>query len=239
MPSLGPFRMEDSPTRAPGKPLDAAAAKHTRNRYDTAAPVYDLLEWPLEKWLFESWREELWASVDGPEVLEIGVGTGKNIPYYPEGVRVTAIDLSPRMLERARRVARRHPGRNVTLLEMDAQELDLPDDTFDDVVATCVFCSVPDPVQGFREAFRVAKPGGRLLLLEHMRATPSRLASLMDKLDRPIHWLSGVHIARRTVRNVRKAGWVIDEATPLSRADVFRRIIAHKPPDSAEAHASS
>lgn len=224
---MNDLQMQTETTRR--SPPDDAVTEHTRRRYNTAAPVYDWMEWPIERWLYRPWREALWAALEGPEVLEIGVGTGKNIPYYPEGVHVTAIDLSPGMLKRARRVARRHSEKRVTLLEMDAQALDLPDATFDNVVATFVFCSVPGPAQGLREAFRVTKPGGRLHLLEHMRATAPRLARLMDLLDTPVHWLTGVHIARETVENVREAGWALDEVTPLSRADVFRRIEAHKP----------
>ena len=206
-----------------------AGTEHTRGRYDTIAPLYDLMEWPVEQWLYRSWRRELWKEIEGPEVLEIGVGTGKNIPYHPDDVHVTAIDLSPGMLKRARRVARSHPEKNVTLREMDAQALDLPADTFDDVVATFVFCSVPNPVQGLRETLRVVRPGGRLHLLEHMRATTPWLARFMDVLDNPFHWLTGVHVARETVENVRDAGWALDEVSPLSRADVFRRIEARKP----------
>lgn len=219
-------RTTENPDPAP--PLEKTT-EHTRSRYNTAAPVYDWMEWPVERWLYRPWREALWADVEGPEVLEIGVGTGKNIPYYPDDVHVTAIDLSPGMLKRARHEAHRHSGKRVTLLEMDAQTLDLPDNAFDDVVATFVFCSVPDPVQGLREAFRVARPCGRLSLLEHMRARPPRLARLMDTLDAPVHWITGVHIARETVENVREAGWTLDNVTSLSRADVFRRIEAHKP----------
>lgn len=202
---------------------------HTRSRYDAAAPIYDLLEWPVERWLYESWRKELWAEIEGPEVLEIGVGTGKNVPYYPEGARVTAIDLSPKMLERAHRVAGRHSEKRVTLMEMNAQDLDLPSDTFDEVVSTFVFCSVPDPVQGLREALRITRPGGRLHLLEHMRAPSPWLGPLMDLLDRPVHWLTGVHIARETVRNVERSGWALEEVTNLTRSKIFRHVQARKP----------
>lgn len=69
------------------------------------------MEWPLEQWLFRHWRAELWAEVEGPEVLEIGVGTGKNISYYPEGTRFTAIDLSPKMLKRAESTAQSFPDK--------------------------------------------------------------------------------------------------------------------------------
>jgi ubiquinone/menaquinone biosynthesis C-methylase UbiE len=196
---------------------------------DVAAPIYDLLEWPLEQWRFRHWRSELWRPVDGPEVLEIGVGTGKNIPYYPEDVAVTGIDLSPNMLTHAEDRAQSFSEKDVTLREMDAQALDVPDSTFDEVVATFVFCSVPDPVQGLREALRVVRPGGHLRLLEHMRAGPLWLAQAMEALDAPLHWLTGVHIARETVDNVRRAGWNVQEAESLGFADIFRRIVAVKP----------
>jgi ubiquinone/menaquinone biosynthesis C-methylase UbiE len=162
-------------------------------------------------------------------VLEIGVGTGKNIPYYPEGVHVTAIDLSPGMLKRARRAAERQPEKQVTLREMDAQALDFDTERFDDVVATFVFCSVPDPGQGLRGALRVTCSGGELHLLEHVRATPSWLACLMDAVDGPMHWCTGVHIARQTVQNVEAAGWALDDVSSLCWGDIYRRIYAHKP----------
>lgn len=220
--------MSEPPDARMGSSKDTAT-EHTRSRYDVAAPIYDVLEWPLEQWLFRHWRAELWRTIDGPEVLEIGVGTGKNIPYYPEDVAVTAIDLSPKMLQRAKDTAQSFPEKDVTLREMDAQALEFPASTFDEVVATFVFCSVPDPVRGLREAMRVMRPGGHLRLLEHMRAAPLWLARGMQVLDAPFHWLTGVHIARQTVENVRRAGWDVQEVASLSRADVVRRVEARKP----------
>lgn len=214
---------------------DLAAKAHTRRRYNLIAPVYDLLEEPIERGRYRPWRAQLWddvrkeAASSRAEVLELGVGTGKNIPHYPEGVRVTAVDLSAAMLARARQVADEHPGKRVELLEMDVEQLDFPEASFDLVVATFVFCSVPHPVRGLREALRVTRPGGRLLLLEHMISTRPGLARLMTWLDPLIHWFSGVHIARRTVRNVERAGWKLDRVTPLSKYDIFRKIEAHKP----------
>ncbi len=106
--------------------------------------------------------------ITGHQALEVGVGTGKNLPYYPREVEITAIDFSPGMLKRARKKASTDDLR-VALIEMDVQQLDFPDNYFDTVFATFVFCSVPDPVAGLKELKRVCKPEGKLLLLEHMR----------------------------------------------------------------------
>jgi ubiquinone/menaquinone biosynthesis C-methylase UbiE len=130
---------------------------------------------------------------------------------------------------RARRRAQQHPETAITVREMDVQDLEFTEGQFDEVVATMVFCSVPDPVLGLREALRVTKPGGQLRLLEHMRASSEALGRLMDALDAPMHWAAGMHIARTTVENVRRAGWEIEEETSLMRADIFRRIVARKP----------
>lgn len=205
---------------------DPTATSHTRNRYDRIAPIYDLMEGAVERGRYRAWREHLWAQVRGPRVLELGVGTGKNIPYYPEDVQVTAVDLSEQMLARARQVAARHPQKTVDLRRMDAQALSFPDNTFDQVVSTFVFCSVPDPVLGLQEARRVTKPGGRFLALEHMRSPNPLLAPIMQALDPLVHWLIGVHIARHTVDNVRTAGWTVERVTPLSIGNIFRRIEA-------------
>lgn len=203
--------------------------QHTRSRYDLIAPLYNFMEWPIEQLVFKQWRKELWDQIRGPQVLEIGVGTGKNIPYYPEKIELTAMDLSPGMLKRAKkRLAEKQKSR-VTLKEMDAENMDFPDNHFDEAVATFVFCSVPDPVLGLKEALRVTKPGGTLHLLEHMRADQSVVASAMDKLDRPIHYLIGVHIARRTVSNVQKAGWNIESVRDLTFGGIVKKIEATKP----------
>jgi len=210
------------------------ATAFARRAYDRVAACYDLLELPMEWLAFRRWRRRLWKGVRGPRVLELGVGTGKNIPFYPPDVAVTAIDLSPRMLERARRRAARFPDRSVELLEMDAQALTFPDDTFDDVAATFVFCSVPDPVRGLREALRVTRPGGRLHLLEHMRVRSERIGRWMDRLDPLIYRLTGVHIARRTTENVRKAGWVLEQEVDLAPGGLVRHLVARKPTNQQE-----
>jgi phosphatidylethanolamine/phosphatidyl-N-methylethanolamine N-methyltransferase len=180
----------------------------TRKRYDRLAPFYDLLEKPLEGLQFAQWRTRLGERISGDSILEVGVGTGKNIRYYPQDAKVTAIDISQHMLTRARRKVEAS-GVDVDLAEMDVQNLAFPDHSFDTVLATFVFCSVPDPVQGLRELLRVCRPGGRLVLLEHMRPTNPILGALFDLLNPLVVRMMGANINRRTVENIRQAGWKV------------------------------
>ena len=204
--------------------------KHTKKRYNATSVVYNIMEWPIEQLWYKTWREKLWKKISGPQVLEIGVGTGKNIPWYPDDIEVTGIDLSSGMLKRAKKLLAEERNDHITLREMDAQQMDFRENTFDEVVATFVLCSVPDPVLGLKEALRVTKPGGKLYLLEHMLSKNTGFASVMKKLDPPIHYLSGVHIARKTVKNVEKAGWEIEEVHDLTSNGIFRMIEAVKRP---------
>ena len=156
--------------------------------------------------------------------MEVGVGTGKNLPYYPRDVKMTAIDLSPRMLERAQEKASAF-GLEVDLMEMDVQNLAFPDRCFDTVFATFVFCSVPDPVMGLQELRRVCKTDGRLLLLEHMRPGNAPLGFLFDILNPMVVRMMGANINRRTMDNIQKAGWKIRAVERLS-SDIVRWIEA-------------
>ena len=178
----------------------------TRKRYDRLAPFYDLLEKPLEALRFARWRARLGKWLIEDRILEVGVGTGKNMRYYPQGGRVTAIDISPSMLARARRKVGASRVK-VDLVEMDVQNLAFPDHSFDTVLATFVFCSVPDPVQGLRELLRVCQPGGRLLLLEHMRPKSPITGAVFDMVNPVVVRMMGANINRRTMENIRHTGW--------------------------------
>ncbi len=196
----------------------------TKLRYDRIAPFYDAMEWFTERSVFQKWRQHLWSRVPAGRVLEVGVGTGKNMPFYPPGAQVTAIDLSERMLALAHRRAK-SLGLDVDLRHMDAQHLAFPDTSFDAVVATFVFCSVPDPVQGLRELRRVTRPGGDIWLLEHVRVDKPVIGSLMDALNPLVVRITGANINRRTVQNVQRAGLELVEVENL-RGDLVKLIHA-------------
>ncbi len=176
----------------------------TRRRYDRLAKLYDRRNAFMERLVLTNWRRRLWAKVEGKRILEVGVGTGINFPFYPRDAQVAAIDFSEGMLAQACARARRE-GIRVDLWQMDCQALEFPDECFDAVVATWVFCSVPDPVRGLKEVSRVCRQDGKVFLLEHVRSE-SWFGWVMDLLNPLVVRLTGASINRRTVENIRRAG---------------------------------
>jgi len=196
----------------------------TRAPYNRIAPMYDAMEAHTERAAFGAWRQELWVAVPASRVLEVGVGTGKNLSFYPPGAQMTAIDLSDWILARARQRAAAL-GVPVDLRLMDAQHLEFPDAVFDAAVATFVFCSVPDPVAGLCELGRVVRSEGDIWLLEHMRVDRPFVGPLMDLLNPLMVRVMGANINRRTVENVQQAGLKLVAVKEL-RGEVVRLIHA-------------
>ena len=196
-----------------------------RARYDRISPYYDLMELLLEKLGFFRWRRKVFDSLDGDTILEVGVGTGKNLDFYPVGKPIAAIDFSPGMLSRARRKAE-EKRLNVDLVEMDVQDLQFDDQSFDTILATFVFCSVPDPIRGLQEVKRVCKRGGKIILLEHVRPGSTLLGKIFDVLNPITVKLMGVNINRNTVENMKRAGLNVLEEKNLFR-DVVKLVVAN------------
>lgn len=194
-------------------------------RYDRIAWLYDLMDSPMEKMGTSDWRAMLFSRLEGRRILEVGVGTGKNLKYYPPGKEVTGIDVSGRMLDRARRKAGSLKG-DFTLLKMDVQHMSFPDASFDAAVSTCVFCSVPDPLKGLQEVRRVLEPGAKAYFLEHVRPS-GFLGWIFDLLSPFVAHAMGPSINRNTVGNIRRAGFQIIEEENLF-SDIFKLIVAKR-----------
>lgn len=205
--------------------IDLEATRRTRARYQRIAPLYDLMEGVAER-RYTPWRRRLWSLVRGPRVLEVGVGTGKNMPFYPSSCRITAVDLTPGMFERARARGRRLSVNNVTFRLGDVQALEFDDASFETALATFVFCSVPDPILGLRELRRVVEPGGQLLLLEHMRSPKPVVGWLMDAINPLVVRMMGANINRPTLHNIEEAGWRIEAVEDLALGGIFKSIQA-------------
>lgn len=187
--------------------------------YDRVASVYDLYTRPMEAMGGTRARRRLFSRARG-RVLELGIGTGANVPFYPPDVELVGVDISGRMLQRARRRALR--GRDVALQRADIEHLPYGDASFDTVTAACVFCSVDDPVQGLREARRVTRPGGLVLLYEHVRPTNPLLARLADATSPWTRRTFGPELNRRTEENVAAAGMTVVEAR---RRGIWRELV--------------
>jgi len=197
-------------------------------RYERIAWAYDLLDLPFEYGRYRWIRPVLFQDLSG-RILDAGVGTGRNFPFYPPRAEVTGIDLSPAMLARAER-RRARAATHVELKRMDVTRLEFPDGTFDAAVATFLFCTLPEELQvaGMRELGRMVKPGGVIRCLEYTRPTGG-LRRAMTYLWEPwVYWAYGAGFDRETERHVPEAGLQLVEARFV--ADELTKLLSARTP---------
>lgn len=179
-----------------------------------------------ERLLFAGGREWVCSRARG-EVLEVAVGTGRNLPLYAPAVRLTGVDLSAGMLELARTRAAQL-GRDADLRVGDAQALDFPDSSFDSVVCTLGLCSIPDPRAAVAEMRRVLRPDARVVLLEHVRSPRRFIRAVQRTLDPITVWAIGDHLVREPVEMLEAEGFRVEEVE-RSKLGLVERVLARKP----------
>jgi len=199
--------------------------EEARRRWDDQAARFDGAMRFWEWLLFAGGREWACSQARG-SVLEIAVGTGRNIPFYPADTRLTAIEISPKMLEIARQRLAAH-GRAADLHLGDAQRLDFPDASFDTVVCTLSLCSVADVRRTVAEVKRVLRPGGRFLLLEHVRS-PIRAVQVVQRLLEPLCCRGGETLLGQPLNALEAESFDVDRVE-RSKLGIVERIAAHKP----------
>lgn len=207
----------------------AKAADETariRQQYDRDAARYDQGIAVSERWFFKGGREWVASQAKG-EALELAIGTGRNLPYYPPEVTLTGIELSPAMLELARQRAQAL-GRAVDLLVGDAEALPFPDARFDTVVCTLALCTIPHPRQALQEAWRVLRPGGHLLLLEHVRSPVWPVRALQHLLEPLSVRFAADHLLREPLEDAQAVGFQV-ERLERSSWGFSERLAAVKP----------
>ena len=208
-----------TPGRTPNTPRESATDKQ-RRVWDKTAPAYDRQIALFEKIWFPGTREWVGGRATG-RVLEVAVGTGLNLAHYPADVRLTALELSPEMLARARDEAARL-GRDVDLREGDAEDLPFDDGSFDTVVCALALCSIPDPARAIGEMRRVIVPGGQLLLVDHVASTFPPLHALQWIFEQGSRRAMGEYFTRRQRPLVEAAGFRVEEAERMKLGTVER-----------------
>jgi len=203
-----------------------------RRLYRRASRYYDAVDWPMEHFRYRRIRRELWARAEG-RVLDLGAGTGRNAAYYGTGATVTAADLSPEMLARARQ--RLAPaGHAPRAVVSDALRLSFRDGAFDACVSTFLFCVLPDALQeaALKEVARVLRPGGTVHLLEYVYSRRTWRRRSMQLMAPLVESLFGARFDRDTRRHLRAAGFRIVEET-LVHSDIVLKLTAERPPEGS------
>jgi ubiquinone/menaquinone biosynthesis C-methylase UbiE len=193
-------------------------------RWTITAPVWDRMTRASEEAGLRELRHGLIADATG-HVLEIGAGTGANLPHYDGGIESLVLtEPQPPMLRRLQRSAHEHAP-HAQVLRAPAEDLPFEDDSFDTVVSTLVLCGVDDQPRALREARRVLRPGGRLLFLEHVRADDPDLARFQDRMNWLNRLVVGCDCNRPTLGTIEAEGFTVSrlEHTETPKAPKFGR----------------
>ncbi|WP_025272382.1 class I SAM-dependent methyltransferase [Haloglycomyces albus] len=197
-----------------------------RHHWDKHADTYDRQITWAERKFFGGTRSWIGNHSSG-HTLEVAIGTGLNIPHYPSDVDLTGVELSPRMLEIAQNRAAQASLRT-DLRIGDAQKLEFADDTFDTAVCTFSLCTIPDDRAAVNEMIRVLKPGGLLLLADHVVSTSWWVRALQWTIERFSIPFAGEYFRRRPMRYVKEAGLTIEQHARFKRG-LIERVAARKP----------
>lgn len=197
-----------------------------RRIWEKLARKYDRDIRFFEKVGLSGGRQWVCSQAEG-DVLEIGIGTGRNLEHYPEGIRLIGIDLSASMVEIAKQRAKAL-SLSVDLRLGDAQALEFPDASFDTVVCTLALCSIPDDRSAVSEAKRVLRPRGRFLLLEHVRSPIGPVRSIQRILDWFAVRIEGDHLVREPLVHLEAEGFAVERLERL-KLGLVERVAARKP----------
>ncbi|MFW9777341.1 MAG: class I SAM-dependent methyltransferase [Candidatus Heimdallarchaeota archaeon] len=201
--------------------------KGVRRRYDWYSTFYDRFEQPMEQMVFRDLRSLIIGSLRG-KILEVGVGTGKNIQYYQSQTQVIGVDISPNMLKKAKQKLSSFHGKRIELKLMDVEELSFKDENFNIVLCTFVLCSVPNPTNAIQEMLRVLKPRGHLILIEHVLSKIPLIAYL-QKLANPFtRGIFGFNIDRDTLEILKQEKVLISKNQNLTKTDIMKFFVCER-----------
>lgn len=196
----------------------------TKEKYSRFSKIYNCLE---SKMKMNRYKKECIEKLTG-KILEVGIGSGANLKFYNQSQDITGIDFSSGMLEIAKTKIETYNLRNIKLLEMDIENMEFPENSFDSILSTCVFCTVPSPEKGLKEIYRVLKPGGTAIFLEHMKSSNKFINIFLWALTKAIYPLIGTSFLRETEKTIRTIGFSKITSEKKMMGDVVRVIVAEK-----------
>jgi phosphatidylethanolamine/phosphatidyl-N-methylethanolamine N-methyltransferase len=198
--------------------------RRVANAFSWQAGLYDAQEWFWERTLYAAWRQRLFGQLGAGRVLEIGVGTGKNLPYHPPQSAIVGIDFAAGMLRQA---ARRNQQASPLLLA-DAQQMPFAAHAFDAVIGTFVFSSIPHPRRALAEVERVLRPGGMLYLIENQASHLAFVRGFQRMVTTVTRPFTTVDLARKTLKTIQRSGLTLTHTQRLEVSGIFIEIHAQK-----------